>query len=101
MTNYRTQNYTVTLTAALVLQGSIPWAYAGLNAFMSLVITRINNFNLSELPKLLLEVRGMSRTVRLAKAIGLSVLPTVWAIGTSYVAGSLPASVCNSKETIQ
>jgi len=74
----------------LAAQGSIPWACVGLGALFSLVLLRAAFWKIP-LNCSKKEVKPMINKTSFFKMWWYSTLETIWGIGTSSVAGALPA----------
>ena len=74
----------------LAEQGSIPWMAVGLVAFFSVVAVRSYSRKLLDTTARRGEV-SMRKTTGHAHVVAVSTLESLWAIGTSSIAGALPA----------
>lgn len=72
----------------LVRQGSIPWTLVGLGALSLLVVT---SAVIRKVQENCLQERRMPMTNKRTIMFGLSTLDVLWGVGTSSVAGALPA----------
>jgi len=73
-----------------VAQGSIPWMSVGLVALFFVVAVRYFSRKLFDTTESLKEAPMRKRTGH-GNVVAVSVLETLWAIGTSGMAGALPA----------